>query len=75
MYDKSDIVIAKGVSNLRTEDEEFLDISTGIFLTPSFHGESCLGNGEHLGYECCCDECDYYLLCFPDWNEDRFGMD
>ena len=24
----------------------------------------CLGNGEQ-GFECCCDECDYYLLCFP----------
>ncbi len=36
---------------------------TGIELTP---GEPtvCLGNGEQ-GVECCCDECDYYLLCFP----------
>ena len=36
---------------------------TGIELSP---GESavCLGNGER-GFECCCDECDYYLLCFP----------
>ena len=25
----------------------------------------CLGNGEQ-GFECCCDECDYYLLCFPE---------
>ena len=24
----------------------------------------CLGNGEQ-GFECCCDECDYYLVCFP----------
>ena len=39
-----------------------LDV-TGIELTP---GEPavCLGNGEQ-GFECCCDECDYYLLCFP----------
>lgn len=35
-------------------------------LTPSFHGRECLGNGEWPGYECCCDECDYYLACFPD---------
>jgi len=37
--------------------------ATGIELTP---GEPvvCLGNGEQ-GFECCCDECDYYLLCFP----------
>ena len=41
------------------------DIS-GVELTP---GEPavCLGNGEQ-NYECCCDECDYYLLCFPKFN-------
>ena len=27
----------------------------------------CLGNGEQ-GFECCCDECDYYLLCFPEFD-------
>lgn len=42
---------------------------TGTPLTPSFHGEDCLGNGEHPGIECCCDNCDYYLTCFPDWKE------
>ena len=37
---------------------------TGVELTP---GETsvCLDNGEE-GFECCCDECDYYLLCFPE---------
>ena len=38
-------------------------------LTPSYHGEKCLGNGEHPGIECCCDNCDYYQACFPDWQE------
>ena len=39
---------------------------TGTELTP---GEPtvCLGNGEQ-GFECCCDECDYYLLCFPQFD-------
>ena len=46
-----------------------IDPSTGIALTPSFHGESCLGNGDHTGYACCCDECDFYLNCFPDWKD------
>ena len=45
-----------------------IDPSTKITLSPSFHGENCLGNGQHPGYECCCDECDYYLACFPDWD-------
>ena len=28
----------------------------------------CLGNGEH-GFECCCDECDYCLFCFPELDK------
>ena len=40
---------------------------TGVELMP---GEPavCLGNGE-LGFECCCDECDYLLLCFPELEQ------
>ena len=30
----------------------------------------CLGNGEQ-GFECCCDECDYYLLCFPEFYQKK----
>ena len=39
----------------------------GIEITP---GEPTvgLGNGEQ-GFECCCDECDYYLLCFPEFEQ------
>ena len=39
---------------------------TGTELTP---GEPtvCLGNGEQ-GFECCCDECDYFLVCFPEFD-------
>lgn len=51
------------------DTQTMIDPSTGIELTPSYHGEDCLGNGEYPGYECCCDESDYYLYCFPDWRE------
>ena len=27
----------------------------------------CQGNGEQ-GFECCCDECNYFLLCFPEFD-------
>ena len=37
-------------------------------LTPSYHGKDCLGNGAFPGVECCCDECDFFLTCFPDWR-------
>ncbi len=45
--------------------KKVIDI-TGVELTPG-NADECLGNGEH-GFECCCDECDYYLLCFPEYD-------
>ena len=39
---------------------------TGIELMPG-EPTACLGNGEQ-GFECCCNECDYYLICFPEFN-------
>ncbi len=45
--------------------KKIIDV-TGVELTP---GERtvCLGNGEQ-GFECCCDECDYLLLCYPEYD-------
>ena len=45
--------------------KKVVDVS-GIELTPG-KPTVCLGNGEQ-GFECCCDECDYYLLCFPEFD-------
>ena len=45
--------------------QKVIDI-TGIKLTPG-EPTACLGNGEQ-GFECCCDECDYYLICFPEFD-------
>ena len=39
---------------------------TDIELMPG-KPAACLGNGEQ-GFECCCDECDYYLICFPEFD-------
>lgn len=41
---------------------------TGIELSPG-DPEACKGNGKHDGIECCCDECDFFLKCFPEWEE------
>lgn len=38
-------------------------------LTPSYHGELCRHNGDNPDYEIVCDECDYYLICMPDWKD------
>ena len=40
---------------------------TGVELTPG-KPLVCLGNGEQ-GFVCCCDECDYFLLCFPEFDQ------
>ena len=49
------------------EEEQIID-PTGTPLTPSPQGKDCLGNGENEKYECCCDECDYFLYCFPQFD-------
>ena len=36
---------------------------TGTKLTPGNAGRDCLGNGEHIGFECCCDECNNMICC------------
>ena len=45
--------------------KKIIDQFTGIELTPG-EPENCKGNGKHDGFECCCDECDFLGLCFPE---------
>ena len=50
---------------------------TGVELIP---GKPTVGLGTgKQGFECCCDECDYYLLCFPEFDpknkEEKIAMD
>ena len=47
--------------------EKIIDI-TGIELTPG-KPTVCLGNGEQ-DFECCCDECDYLMLCLTDFDSE-----
>ena len=51
---------------MKNNQKRVIDI-TGVELTP---GEPtlCLGNGKQ-GMECCCDECDFYLFCFPEFDQ------
>ena len=39
-------------------------------LTPGYHGEHCRHNGENPDYEIACDECAFFLECFPEWKMD-----
>lgn len=45
---------------------------TGTKLTPSYHGKDCLDNGEHPGIKCCCDECGFFLECFPEYENQSY---
>ena len=46
-----------------------VDPGTGTPLIPGKRDE-CFGNGEHEGFECCCDECDHFLECYPEHQAD-----
>ena len=45
---------------------------TGVELSPG-EPNVCLGNGT-IGFECCCDECDYFLLCYPEFEPKRIDI-
>lgn len=49
------------------EIENHTDI-TGVLLSPG-EPQKCLGSGDVPGTTCCCDECDFYLRCFPEWDK------
>ena len=49
----------------KENSKKVIDI-TGIELMPG-EPNLCLGNGEQK-FECCCDECDCYFICFPEFD-------
>ena len=51
---------------METNNQKKVIDVTGVELTPG-NPAACLGNGER-GFECCCDQCNYFLLCFPEFN-------
>ena len=51
--------------------KKIIDV-TGLELLPG-EPDACHGNGEH-GFECCCDECDYFLLCYPEFDLKNEGL-
>ena len=55
-------------------ENEIIDV-TGTPLTPGSF-EKCLGNVKYEGIECCCDNCDYFIICVlksevEEWQELR----
>ena len=54
-------------SGLNTVLPDFDIDPTGTTLRPG-RPETCQGNGKHPGIESCCDNCSYYLACFPEYD-------
>lgn len=50
-----------------------MDIS-GARLTPSWQGRRCGYSGLDEKNGCCCDECDYFLMCFPQYDQRIKGL-
>lgn len=40
---------------------------TGAELHPG-NPDSCQGNGNHPDFEICCDNCNWFLACFPQFS-------
>ena len=55
-------------------DEKKIIDPTGAELRPG-DPRNCQGNGQHPDYECCCDECDHYIDCFPEWDAEKEDED
>ena len=81
--DKFDELIKKAFLEADVEDfdkilEENADVDvptlerdvTGTPICPG-HPKLCLGSGDFPGFECCCDECDYFLACFPEYDTQK----
>ena len=56
-------------AKIRELKESDIDPWTGTPLTPG-DPEHCLGNGQHEGYEICCDECPYLMACVPEPSDE-----
>lgn len=46
--------------------EDLIDPTTGALLWPGAP-DRCPGNGADPDYEICCDNCNYFLECFPEY--------
>ena len=49
-------------------NESYIDV-TGAVLAPGTP-DRCQGNGSHPQFECCCDNCDYFIQCFPEYQKE-----
>ena len=61
--------LKEGFSVPENDADEYFDPYVKVVLKPSYHGQDCPASGDDPAVECCCDECNYFLACFPDWKD------
>jgi hypothetical protein len=62
LYEAAPLVVADEAASFLARE---IDPLTGTELTPGKPDE-CLGGDNYPEYPLCCDECDFYLACYPD---------
>ena len=60
--------IKRGLEQAVAYEKGTLDPSGAVLAQGDL--EHCQGNGKHEGFECCCDECDHFLECYPEHQAD-----
>lgn len=58
------VIIDTDILDLYEIDGVVIDPGTGTPIIPG-KLEECFGNGRYDDFECCCDNCDHFLKCFP----------
>lgn len=67
-----DFDLNKFISKAEEQIPETVLDSSGAVLTPG-KPKTCEGNGSHEGYEICCDECNWFLACFPEYCDSSYS--
>ena len=62
----------KFVSEAEVKIPETVSDSSGAVLTPG-KPQTCEGNGSNDAYEICCDECVWFLACFPEYCDSSYS--
>lgn len=63
--------LKKFVSEAEEEMPNTFPDDSGAILTPG-RPENCQGNGKDEHFEICCDECNWFLACFPEYCDPNY---
>lgn len=64
--------LKKFVSESEEKLPETFPDDSGAVLTPG-RPQTCEGNGKDERFEICCDECNWFLACFPEYCDSNYS--